>query len=69
MPLLFTVLKQEATMKGVDDNTNYKGKVFTEFPTMLMKLFSEAFEVVRIKKIKELMLKMLKLYQDMTFQF
>jgi hypothetical protein len=68
LPLCFTVLKQESSIVGQVE-ADFKGKVFTSFPTRLMKLFSEAFAVVRIKKIKELMLKMLKLYYDMTMAF
>jgi len=61
MPLIFTIIKQESKVEGQVES-NYEGMVYTGVPTYLMKLFSEAFEVVRIKKIKELMLKMLKLY-------
>jgi len=43
--------------------------VFTSAPRDLIKLFDEAFQVVRVKKIKELMLKMLHTYETITFQF
>lgn len=48
---------------------DYRGKVTSLFPDQLLGFFSGAFEVVKIKRIKELMLKMLKLYQDMMFKF
>ena len=41
---------------------DHKGYVFTTAPYDLIKLFNEAFKVVKVKKIKELMLKMLKVY-------
>jgi len=46
-----------------------RGIVHTNAPDGLLRLFHEAFQIVRIKEIKDLMLKMLKIYEDITFQF
>lgn len=47
---------------------DHKGLVFTNFPDSVMRLYFEAFKIVRVKKIKQLILKMLKVYFDITQQ-
>lgn len=47
---------------------DYKGWMFTVFPEAVMKLFFEAFKIVRAKRIKDLMLKMLHVYSLITGQ-
>ena len=70
VPLILNILKSEAgSTLSTDDYENYDGCIFTSAPRDLIKLFDEAFQVVRVKKIKELMLKMLHVYQDITFQY
>lgn len=38
-------------------------------PSSILLLFVEAFKIVKLKNIKELMLKMLKSYEEITIQF
>ena len=66
--MILNILKSEAS-DDVQLDEDHKGYVFTTAPYDLVKLFNEAFQVVRVKKIKELMLKMLQVYQDITFQY
>lgn len=47
---------------------DHKGLVFTSLPDAVMRLFFEAFKIVRIKKIKQLIMKMLKVYYEVTCQ-
>ena len=61
IPLIIGMLKSEAS-PNVEIKEDHKGFVFTTQPYDLVKLFDEAFKVVRVKQIKELMLKMLQIY-------
>ena len=61
IPLILNILKSEAS-DNCEIDEDHKGYVFTTAPYDLVKLFNEAFQVVRVKKIKDLMLKMLKVY-------
>ena len=68
IPMILNILKQEAN-PNVEIETDRSDYVFTSAPRDLIKLFDEAFQVVRVKKIKELMLKMLHTYETITFQY
>ena len=68
--LVINILRQE---KEANENEaieyDRNGSCFTSSPRDLIKLFDEAFQVVRVKKIKELMLNMLHVYETITHQF
>ena len=66
--MVINILRQEAD-PAVETEVDRNGSYFTSAPRDLIKLFDEAFQVVRVKKIKELMLKMLHVYETITFQF
>ena len=66
IPMILSILRQEAN-KDVEIELDKDGKYFTSAPSNLIKLFDEAFQVVRVKKIRELMLKMLHVYETITF--
>ena len=66
--MTINVLKQES-IPGVELEIDRNGCFTTSAPRDLIKLFDEAFQVVRVKKIQELMLKMLHIYEKITFQF
>ena len=70
-PLILNILNIESQIgQGeIEIEEDYTGKVSTNAPDGLLKLFSEAFEIVRVKKIKELVLMMLEIYQGITTQF
>ena len=68
--LVINILRQEKEANANDEiEYDRNGTCFTSSPRDLIKLFDEAFQVVRVKKIKELMLKMLHVYETITFQF
>ena len=62
---MLNILENESDPKKCIEK-DYEGKMTTNMPASLMELFSEAFQVVQAKKIKNLMLKMLSVYKDMT---
>ena len=45
---------------------DHQGALFTNAPYDIVKIFSESFQVVVAKKIKELILKVLKVFQVIT---
>jgi len=49
-----------------EDNDGY---LFTSAPSDIESIFREAFEIVRTKQIKELILKVLKVFQIVTQQY
>lgn len=63
IPLILGILEGEKTFQY---ETDYEGIVNTVAPEGLIKLFFEAFQVVKIKGIKDLMLKLLKIYEEIT---
>lgn len=55
-------------MKQIEEDNRY-GYLYTSAPTDLIKILEESFEVVRAKKIKELILKTLKMFYNIMQQF
>ena len=64
MPVIVNILKQEKEMKNIEEDTSY-GYLYTTAPTDLIKILTDSFEVVRAKRIKELILKTLKMYYSL----
>jgi hypothetical protein len=59
-----SLIQAEASMEVICDQ---KSKLMTNSPDGLREFFEQPFEVLKIKKIKELMLKMLNVYQEITY--
>jgi hypothetical protein len=55
-------------MRQIEEDNRY-GYLYTSAPTDLIKILEESFEVVRAKKIKELILKTLKMFYNIMQQF
>ena len=55
-------------MRQIEEDNRY-GYLYTTAPTDLIKILEESFEVVRAKKIKELILKTLKMFYNIMQQF
>ena len=69
IPLILNIFKAE-TDPNVHIEADYRtSQLNTSAPTDMIKLFDEAFQVVRVKKIKYLMLTMLKVYETITEQY
>lgn len=66
-PLILGIIQTDADYENAWE-ADHKGLVFTSMPDSIMRLFFEAFKIVRIKKIKQLILKMLAVYYDITVQ-
>ena len=68
-PLLNSQSQRSSMQLQNEIEIDRNGYYFTSAPRDLIKLFDEAFQVVRVKDIKELMLKMLHIYETITFQY
>ena len=71
LPVILNIFSAEAKKtkeKGVEID-HRTDQLFTSAPTDIIKLFDEAFQVVRVKKIRYLMLTMLKVYETITEQY
>lgn len=60
MPLVVNVLKQEKESKQIEEDRS--GYLYTNAPFDLMKILGESFEIVLAKRIKELILKTLRMF-------
>jgi hypothetical protein len=64
--LIIGLIETDSNHKDAAE-ADFNGILHTVAPESLLKLFFEAFSVVKIKNIKELMLKLLKVYEEITF--
>ena len=55
-------------MRTIEEDNRY-GYLYTTAPTYLIKILEESFEVVRAKRIKELILKTLKMFYNIMQQY
>jgi hypothetical protein len=62
MPLIVNILRQEKETKQIEEDKS--GYLFTNAPFDLMKILSESFEIVLAKRIKELILKTLRMFYN-----
>lgn len=61
MPVVVNILKQEKEMNNIEEDTSY-GYLYTSAPSDLIKILADSFEVVLSKRIKDLILKTLKMF-------
>ena len=64
MPIIINILKQERDNKQIEEDRS--GYLYTNAPYDLVKILSESFQVVVAKRIKDLILKTLKMFQAIT---
>lgn len=67
-PLVVNILRQEREVTQVETDPK-QGFLYTNAPFDLIKMFSESFEVVLAKRIKELILKTLRMFYNLMQQF
>jgi hypothetical protein len=60
MPMIINVLKSEKDTNAVEEDND--GYLFTNAPFNMLKIFSESFQIVTAKKIKELALRVLRVF-------
>jgi len=67
MPMIVNILRQEKETKQIEEDRS--GYLYTNAPNDLMKIFNESFEVVIAKRIKELILKTLRMFYHIMQQY
>ena len=64
MPMVINILRQERDSKQIEQDPK-QGFLYTNAPFDLMKILGESFEVVLAKRIKELILKTLRMFYNL----
>ena len=67
MPMVVNILRQERETRHIEEDRS--GYLYTNAPFDLQKILTESFEVVLAKRIKELILKTLRMFYHLMQQY